>query len=409
MNEEGLGIEALELEECPEIECETEISEKPIIENIEMVYDEENNDDDETIKIRDDRSDDSLVSFTDDEEETKKVAIPKLRLDLIDKTEEPIIEKRLDEEESVWESIESESVLESIESESVLESIESESIHSESIHSDSETYKKEEETMIFIKDFPVQAICLEKCHGTLDELFDKGMMNESMSMSYIFQVIMILMTYQKVFGMTHNDLHTNNIMFIETEVEYLYYKCFGKRFRVPTYGRIMKIIDFGRSIYSYDGHLFTSDSFSPEGDAYSQYNVEPYYNPRKPRIKPSFSFDLCRLGTSIYDFIFDHDEDKDSNPETFDSFQRIILEWCLDDEGRNVLYKKSGEERYPEFKLYNMIARTVSKHTPENQLRHFTEYEYEEPETEDEELMKSDHHLPWINIDEIPRMVDKLL
>ena len=31
--------------------------------------------------------------------------------------------------------------------------------------------------------------------------------------------------------------------------------------------------------------------------------------------------------------------------------------------------KKNGEERYPEFKLYKMIARTVHKHTPTAQLQ----------------------------------------
>jgi hypothetical protein len=47
---------------------------------------------------------------------------------------------------------------------------------------------------------------------------------------------------------------------------------------------------------------------------------------------------------------------------------RIITEWCLDDNGINVLYKNSGAERYPEFKLYKMIARHVHKHTPQAQL-----------------------------------------
>ena len=42
--------------------------------------------------------------------------------------------------------------------------------------------------------------------------------------------------------------------------------------------------------------------------------------------------------------------------------------WCTDDKGRNVLYKKDGEERYPDFKLYKMIARTVHEHTPENEF-----------------------------------------
>ena len=34
----------------------------------------------------------------------------------------------------------------------------------------------------------------------------------------------------------------------------------------------------------------------------------------------------------------------------------------------NVLYKKNGQERYPNFKLYKMIARTVHNHTPKEQL-----------------------------------------
>jgi hypothetical protein len=51
-----------------------------------------------------------------------------------------------------------------------------------------------------------------------------------------------------------------------------------------------------------------------------------------------------------------------------DDLQKTINRWCSDDNGKNVLYKKNGEERYPNFKLYKMIARTVHQHTPEAQL-----------------------------------------
>ena len=51
-----------------------------------------------------------------------------------------------------------------------------------------------------------------------------------------------------------------------------------------------------------------------------------------------------------------------------DDFQRLIYEWCLDDEGKNILYKKSGDERFPGFKLYKAISHRVSQHTPQNQL-----------------------------------------
>ena len=96
------------------------------------------------------------------------------------------------------------------------------------------------------------------------------------------------------------------------------------------------------------------------GDASTQYNFEPYMNEKKPRIDPNFSFDLCRLGCSIYDFIIDEDE----NPEDFNDLQKIVQLWCQDDYGKNILYKKNGEERYPDFKLYKMIARTVHNHLP---------------------------------------------
>jgi hypothetical protein len=126
------------------------------------------------------------------------------------------------------------------------------------------------------------------------------------------------------------------------------------------------LIDFGRSIYRFQKKLFCSDSFASGGDAATQYNCEPYMNEKKPRIDPNYSFDLCRLGCSIYDFIIEDEKTQDG----FDELQKTIFRWCTDDKGKNVLYMSNGEERYPNFKLYKMIARTVNKHTPENQLEY---------------------------------------
>jgi hypothetical protein len=176
---------------------------------------------------------------------------------------------------------------------------------------------------------------------------------------------MTLLTYQKAFAFTHNDLHTNNVMYIETTREYLYYRYQSRFYKVPTFGKIYKLIDFGRGVYQYKGRSLFSDSFSPNGDASTQYNTEPYYNAKKPRVEPNMSFDLCRLGTSIYDFVIEDDHIKE---EDLDEFQKTIRRWCQDDTGKNVLYKSNGEERYPNFKLYKMIARTVHQHTPEAQL-----------------------------------------
>ena len=255
---------------------------------------------------------------------------------------------------------------ENTQSDLCLDSDGSESCCSEEEDDESVDSNEPENIYAYIRDFPVQMICLEKCEGTLDELFESGKMDEKRSASALFQIVMTLIAYQKVFRFTHNDLHTNNIMYVNTVKEYLYYKHQNIKYKVPTYGKIFKIIDFGRSIYHFQGHRFCSDSFGPGGDAVTQYNTEPYFDEKKPRIEPNDSFDLCRLGTSIFDFVFDIDDpnhDKKMNP-----LQATILRWCSDDSGKNVLYKRNGEERYPSFKLYKMIARNVHNHTPQSQL-----------------------------------------
>ena len=209
--------------------------------------------------------------------------------------------------------------------------------------------------------------------------------------SAMIQIVFTLIAYQKMFSFTHNDLHTNNILYKETSITHLWYKCNGKLYKVPTYGRIFKIIDFGRAIYKFKGNIYCSDSFSPKGDAHGQYNSEPYLNDEKPRIEPNMSFDLCRLGCSMYDFLFDSEEPL---PKNLSPFEKIIHSWCLDDEGINILYKKNGEERYPNFKLYKMIARLVHNKVPSDQLK--------KPFFAQFTISKKPKDVKVMNIDELP-------
>jgi hypothetical protein len=157
---------------------------------------------------------------------------------------------------------------------------------------------------------------------------------------------------------------------------------------------MFKIIDFGRSIYKYDGKLFCSDSFQTGGDAATQYNTEPYLNEKKPRLEPNFSFDLCRLACSIFDYVIDDVDDIRLIKKCKDPIKRLILEWCLDDKGINMLYKNDGTDRYPEFKLYKMIARCVHNHTPQAQL--------ERPEFNAFSEFKGEIPSDVIDIDSIP-------
>ena len=218
----------------------------------------------------------------------------------------------------------------------------------------------DDELFAKIKSFPVQVISLEHCEHTLDDLMNNGDITDEMWDSIVMQILLSLITFQNTFHLTHNDLHTNNIMYSKTDKIYLYYKINNTYYKVPTYGKIYKIIDFGRAIYKFRGQTLCSDSFAKDGDAATQYNCEPYINDKKPRLEPSYSFDLCRLGCALYDYLVDEPKTK---------ITQIMLEWIKDDKGRNILYKKNGDERYPDFKLYKMIPRTVSKHIPMNVLQ----------------------------------------
>jgi hypothetical protein len=59
-----------------------------------------------------------------------------------------------------------------------------------------------------------------------------------------------------------------------------------------------------------------------------------------------------------------------------------------------MLYKGNGVDRYPDFKLYKMIARCVHNHTPQAQL--------ERPEFKQFENFKGEIKDDVIDIDSIP-------
>jgi len=233
---------------------------------------------------------------------------------------------------------------------------------------DDEDDVEEEEINVTISKFPVQLICMENCENTLDDLILNDKLTNDEWFSALMQIIMVLITYQKVFSFTHNDLHTNNIMYNETSKKFIIYHYNKKTYKVPTFGKIFKIIDFGRSIYKFQGKLFCSDSFQNGNDAASQYNTEPYFDEKKPRLEPNPSFDLSRLACSIFDYLIEDLEESKDVTKIIDPVKKLIVEWCLDDNGINLLYKNNGDERYPDFKLYKMIARHVHNHTPQVQL-----------------------------------------
>jgi len=251
--------------------------------------------------------------------------------------------------------------------------------------------EEDEPVYAYVDVLPTNMVFLEACSETLDDYMLNNDMGEGEWSSVLMQIVMTLVAFQEKFLFIHNDLHTSNVMYVPTSKEFLYYRYNERYYKVPTYGKIWKIIDFGRAIYKFKGKVIFSDCFSEKGDASTQYNCEPYLNPDKQIVPPNFSFDLCRLACSLYDF-FEEEED-----EGLQRIRYLIEEWLKDDKDRNILYKKNGEERYEDFKLYKMISRTVHHTVPREQLSRKIFTQYLVPRKN----IKKKMHLV-MNIDEIP-------
>ena len=208
---------------------------------------------------------------------------------------------------------------------------------------------------------PVQYTIMEQCEGTLYKLMKENPDTEK-HLAWMTQVIFALLFAQKTFGFVHNDLHSNNVMYVSTSKETLYYKVENKFYAVRTYGYIVKLIDFERGTGSVrvagmkDPKFFMSDQFSVNEEAGGQYNTEPFYNSKFPVIKPNPSFDLVRLATSLFWDLFP--EGPNSKEYETNLLFRMLMRW-LKAEDRNMLFSKENpkHEHYHGFHLYKAIAK----------------------------------------------------
>ena len=204
-----------------------------------------------------------------------------------------------------------------------------------------------------LKDFPVQIICMEDCGKTLDQLIEDKKYNISDLewRSILFQICFGLSVSQKRFNFVHNDLHSSNIMLKEIDQKYLYFHKSGTFYKVPTFNKLTKIIDFGRATFNIENNIFFSDVFSRKGDAEGQYSY-PYHNTFKNcKIRPNKSFDLARLSTTIIEH-FEEDS------EIWNFLSKLITDKY------GICYVNHPDD----FELYLKIARNIESAIPKNQL-----------------------------------------
>lgn len=211
-----------------------------------------------------------------------------------------------------------------------------------------------------LKNYPVQIMCIEKFTNTLDNLLENGYDMSLIEWECIlFQICFGLSVAQNEFLFVHNDLHSSNIMFENTKLEYLYFCYNNKYYKIKTFGKITKIIDFGRATFKVDNRIYFSDVFKKNGDAEGQYNYPYNNNIANCKIRPNFSFDLSRLSTTILEHF------REDSPVF-----KLLKSWATDKDGNFLMNYED------DFNLYKRIAKDVESAVPKQQLEKdiFTKY-----------------------------------
>jgi len=231
---------------------------------------------------------------------------------------------------------------------------------------------------------PVVVVYLEQLEQTMDSLLETRTFSpiqrkeqSDLWSAWLFQVCAALHQLQTVYSLTHNDLHTNNILWKETDQPYLWYKSgTGQVWRVPTYGKVFCIIDYGRSIFTINKHTCISSDYDDGHDAAGMYNFGPIEDTSDPRVSPNKSFDLCRLACSMVRALYPRNPEEVPNSPvltkerswvvrtTQEPLFNMVWTWLRTKDGSNVLETQSGKERYPGFELYAVIASKANSAVP---------------------------------------------
>ena len=214
----------------------------------------------------------------------------------------------------------------------------------------SETYAK-------LSSMPVQILAMELMDETLTELIKNDLKKEEWK-SILFQICFGLAVAQKHFKFIHNDLHTDNIMFKKIEEEYKYFKYKDKYFKVPTYKKETKVIDFARGILNVGKKKYFSDVFKKDGDAGGQYNYANTFCCYKKKKDYNLNFDLARLGTTIINYLNDYE------------LSSFVNSWTIGSHGKDFMHMDD------DFSLYVEISKYATDCLPKNQLERnfFKEY-----------------------------------
>lgn len=132
-------------------------------------------------------------------------------------------------------------------------------------------YATEDDILLEFSNVPAYLIVTEYSKCSIDYLLDNKKINYDIIRSAVFQIVAAIVTMHAVFGIKHNDLHFGNIMVEPTKKTFLYYQFNNTYYKIPTYGYLFKIIDWGRATYLFNDLKGDNSVFTGPGECFEQY------------------------------------------------------------------------------------------------------------------------------------------
>jgi hypothetical protein len=230
---------------------------------------------------------------------------------------------------------------------------------------------KEDKDKVELSNFPVYLMATEVMDFDLDEFLEDTNTSyeyniddnfdvvgyENTLFSILFQTILSLLYIQEEWNMVHNDLHIGNIMFKTTDEKYLNYSLNGNFYRVPTFGMIVKIIDWNRGSLTLNNMPIRNNVYNNNGDCADMYYFPTVVKNSKSVVDINPSFDLAILAYEI----LDNDKIIDKKKSKFVKFLNELLTM---DDGDNIYNLMGGKDEDPGFDLYITIVRECHKAIP---------------------------------------------
>ena len=220
-------------------------------------------------------------------------------------------------------------------------------------------YTHDDKTFGEVSNYPCQFMASENLNGDLYNLkFRNKQSTEKEWLSYMFQVIAALTVCQKYFGLYNNDLHSSNVMYKYISESHLYYKYKNKYYKIPTYNKLIKIIDWGRATFTWNGNKIQNTVFDFDNDCFGQYILPSLPIVQKKHINPNNSMDLSLLASDL----IRNDEGENIPIVSSNNLTGLLDELLLDKSGNVLEFEEDS------FYIYKVLAKESYTGVPKNQI-----------------------------------------